>query len=215
LFFALVCAGFLHGGLLASGLIMVAGVLMLIVFRSEKISFSLLVLVSIFSSFILFFGFSFFSDVSYNLNDGLASAIEVYQVSALEIDARTVYKTGVDISGLDGFLLFIPLSIIQYFFEPFPWHVSAVSDFILLLENILRGWLILRVLWSFRVASKIQHRLLLLIFISYLVMETIWSIGTINWGTAVRHHLPSWGLLLLAAFAVYDVKKPVEQCTQS
>jgi len=40
-----------------------------------------------------------------------------------------------------------------------------------------------------------------LVFLSYLLLETTMSSGTINWGTASRHHIPSIGLLLAAAFA--------------
>jgi hypothetical protein len=50
----------------------------------------------------------------------------------------------------------------------------------------------------------------LFVFLSYLVIETIWSLGTVNWGTAIRHHLPSIGLLVVVAFA-YSANKAVSQ----
>lgn len=46
-------------------------------------------------------------------------------------------------------------------------------------------------------------------------LEMIWSIGTINWGTAIRHHLPVWGLLLLAAYAASDIKMRMKTTTQN
>ena len=36
--------------------------------------------------------------------------------------------------------------------------------------------------------------------ISYLALESIWSLGTINWGSSIRHHLPSYGILLIMSF---------------
>lgn len=33
----------------------------------------------------------------------------------------------------------------------------------------------------------------------YLFLELIWSFGTVNWGTALRHHIPSIGLLIVCA----------------
>jgi hypothetical protein len=39
------------------------------------------------------------------------------------------------------------------------------------------------------------------VFINYFILELIWSMGTVNWGTALRHHIPSFGLLVIAAFA--------------
>jgi len=32
-------------------------------------------------------------------------------------------------------------------------------------------------------------------------MEGIWSLGTVNWGTSIRHHLPALGLLLVVGFS--------------
>jgi hypothetical protein len=45
---------------------------------------------------------------------------------------------------------------------------------------------------------------------SYFAQELIWSIGTVNWGTSVRHHMPSFGLLLFAAYALSNKRL----CTQ-
>jgi hypothetical protein len=87
-----------------------------------------------------------------------------------------------------------------------------------LLENMLRFWLIWNAL-KYLVGSYLNkpmfvarndffERFIFFIFLSYLVMETIWSLGTSNWGTASRHHLPSLGLLLVASFAYRNVISP-------
>jgi hypothetical protein len=97
-----------------------------------------------------------------------------------------------------------------------PWKISSIVDVVALLENILRFWLIWNALkylvGSYRnkpmfVAHNYfgHERYILLIFLSYLIMETIWSLGTSNWGTASRHHLPSLGLLLVMGFAYRNV----------
>jgi hypothetical protein len=204
---ALAAAGSLHGGLLAFGIILFSGTLLLISMRGKtRISWLKLVLMGAVGLIVLWYGFSTFGDVSYNLNDGLDGSIQKYQQGLLSVDARTHYKTDAKISGLGGLLFFVPLGLFQYLFEPFPWHVSAASDIIALFENFLRGWLILKAWKELKVASTKRRRILLFIFSSYLVMEIIWSIGTINWGTSIRHHLPAWGLLLLAAYASLDEK---------
>ena len=94
-------------------------------------------------------------------------------------------------------------------FEPLPWHISAASDVFVLFENILRGWLIWKAWRALRDACLPHRSVLMFIMFAYLIMETIWSIGTINWGTAARHHLTAIGLLLLAAFSASDVKRHV------
>lgn len=215
LIIAIIGAGSLHGGLLAFGILLFAGTLLLVSMRGKKgISWTKLGLVGAVAAVVLWYGFSLFGNISYNLDEGLGSTIEMYQQGLLSVDARTHYKSDVQISGLGGLLIFMPVALFQYLFEPFPWHVSAASDVVLVLENILRGWLIWKAWKALRVAPAPQRRTLLFIIIPYLAMETIWSIGTINWGTSVRHHLPAWGLLLLAAYAASDRKVRVKKITQ-
>jgi hypothetical protein len=216
LIFAIAGAGSLHGGLLAFGILFFAGTLLLVSMRGKKgLSWDKFGLMGAVAVVVLWYGFSSFGDISYNLDDGLASAIEVFQQGALAIDARTNYKSEVAISGLGDLLLFSPLSLFQYLFEPFPWHISTASDVVAALENILRGWLILKAWKALRIAPVPQRRILLFISFSYLAMETIWSLGTINWGSAVRHHIPALGLLLLAAYAASDGKVRAKKITQN
>jgi len=134
----------------------------------------------------------------------------------MALEQRASYSTDIEINGLGGLILSLPSFLFQYLFEPMPWRISSIVDIVALLENMLRFWLI----WN---ASKylvgsylnkpmfVAHnyfgyaRCILLISLSYLVMETLWSLGTSNWGTASRHHVPSLGLLLVMGFAYRNV----------
>ena len=82
-----------------------------------------------------------------------------------------------------------------------PWRISTVPDVEAMLENILRFWLICQAVIALRRIPKSERRPMIFVFVSYIVIESIWSLGTVNWGTAVRHHIPGMGLLLAAAFA--------------
>ena len=204
---AIIFASSLHGALLAFGVILFLGVLLLTSMHGKvKISWLKIGLMGFVGLIILWYGFSSFSNVAYNLDDGLDNSIQNYQQSLLSVDARTHYKEDTKISGLSGLLFFIPLGFFQYLFEPFPWHVSAASDVIVLFENILRGYLIFKAWKVLKIAIDMRQKILILILFSYLILELIWSIGTINWGTSIRHHLPAWGLLLLAAYASLNQK---------
>lgn len=207
LILAIAGAGSLHGGLLAFGTILFAGTLLLVSMREQKaIKLGRAGWVGLVATCVVWYVFSAFGNISYNLDEGLGSAIEVYQQGALLTDGRTNYRLDAAISGLGDLLLFIPVAIFQYLFEPFPWNVSAASDVVVVLENILRGWLIWNAWKALRVAPPQQRRVFVFLFISYLAMETVWSVGTVNWGTAVRHHLPALGILLLVAYAASDRK---------
>ncbi|MSP52952.1 MAG: hypothetical protein EXR81_01705 [Gammaproteobacteria bacterium] len=201
LLFAVAGAGSLHGALMSCGIFLLAGTLLLTSLRGKRVSWLKIIPLGVVAACVLGYGFIIFGENAYDLEGGIVTSIDTYQQGLLSIDARTHYKSESQGAGLGSLLLFMQVSFVQYLFEPFPWHISAASDVVVLLENVLRGWLIWRAWKTIRIASAPQRNALFLIFVAYLVMETIWSIGTINWGTSTRHHLPAWGLLLLAAYA--------------
>lgn len=205
LWFAVVGAGILHGALLAWGILFIAATLLMCSAPRRKnfslIKFGMAVFVAV---AVLTYGFSFFSNLSYSLEDGLENVVRAYQQNLINVEARANYRSDIAVSGVGDLFIFIPVALIQYLFEPFPWHVSAFSDVVMTFENLLRGLLIFWLLNAMRIVPSQQRRVLVFVFFAYLVMETIWSIGTANWGTAIRHHIPAMGLLLLASFASRD-----------
>jgi len=193
--------GVLHGALLASGVIMTIGIALLLMFRTKKrIPFIRICLfIPVIAAF-SYIGFSLFLNISYDLKDGLDVAVATYQQGTIDGGGRARYRSELKIDGLLDLLFSAPVFLFQYLFEPLPWRVSALEDIVHLLENCLRAWLIVLVFFSFKNSLGQERRLLLFIFASYLLMEAIWSLGTSNWGTAIRHHIPGMGLLVLSAF---------------
>jgi hypothetical protein len=214
--------GILHGALLVCAIFIIVGTLFLLTTRNRKgISFTKVVLISPIVILCLFYGFSLFETFSYGdrLEDGLSLAIQTYQEGTMEAEQRAGYRTDVEINGLGGLILSIPYFLFQYLFEPMPWKISSIVDVVVLLENLLRFWLIWNVL-KYLVGSYLKkprfvarnyfvnERFIFFTFLSYLLMETLWSLGTSNWGTASRHHVPSLGLLLVASFAYRNAIPP-------
>lgn len=208
LFLAVICAGSLHATLLASGIFLVSvPILFSIFYRRKKISTITMPFLLLMFFIVIFCGYSSLSSLTkYGLDEGLIVAIESYQKGGLGYldEARAFYKTNVEIDGVMDLLRFIPTSLLQYLFEPMPWRISALVDIELLLENILRAWLIWSAWVGLRSVHAYQRGAIPLLFISYLVIENIWALGTINWGTAVRHHIPSMGILVVTAFALSE-----------
>ena len=222
LFLAAVGMGILHGVLLASAIFIIVGTLFLLTTRNRKgMSFTKVVLVSPIVILCLFYGFSLFTTFSYGdrLEDGLSLAVQTYQEGTIRAVQRASYRTDIEINGLGELILSLPSFLFQYLFEPMPWKISSIVDVVVLLENMLRFWLIWNAL-KYLVGSYLNkpmfvarndfgnERFIFFIFLTYLVMETIWSLGTNNWGTASRHHLPSLGLLLVVGFAYRNVISP-------
>ena len=225
LFLAVVGMGALHGALFVSGIFMIIGTLFLLTARSRKgVSFGKVVLVSPIVILGLFYGFLLFANIfTYGeriILEGLSVATQSYQEGTMSTVQRANYRTDiVEISGLGGLILSIPSFLFQYLFEPMPWKISSVVDVVVLLENMLRFWLIWNALkylvGTYRnkpmfVARNVfgNGKFIFFMFLTYLTVETIWSLGTTNWGTSTRHHIPSLGLLLVAGFAYRNVTSP-------
>jgi hypothetical protein len=197
----------LHGALLAFGIfIFGAAIFMLIVGARKTFSLAKIVIAGSLLMMIFLFGFTLFTSISYKLDDGLGASVELYQQNLLNTDARTTYREHVEINDLVGLLLFIPGAIFQYFFEPLPWRISSLLDAELFFENAVRGFLIWKACLNINKLDNQKRVPIIFVFACYLIVEIIWSLGTANWGTAVRHHLPGMGILLLSAFA-YSVRK--------
>ncbi len=213
LFCAVIGMGVLHVSLIAFGFFIVIATLILLAFRGRKgVSLVKLAFVAPLITLVVIYGASLLISSKYNFDNGLDAVVIKQQQGSLDTDAdaRANYKDSVEISGGAGLLYFMPVAIFQYLFEPMPWRISALMDIGLMFENILRAWLIWKALVGLRNMPVQGRRPVLFVFLSYIVTEAIWSLGTINWGTAVRHHLPSMGLLLVAAFA-YSANKAVSQ----
>jgi hypothetical protein len=105
-----------------------------------------------------------------------------------------------------SFLGFVFTAYIKYNFMPFIFYVENFADAVLLFENFLRFILFLIMLKKiFKYSKHKVYSNYLFIFLLYFIIELIWALGTQNWGTASRHHIPTFGLLLVASF--FDFQK--------
>ena len=85
----------------------------------------------------------------------------------------------------------------NYMFAPFPWQIGSINDVYALLESMLRCVLLFFAVSSWRRSSGELRSCYGFLLIVVLCMEFYWALGTINWGTAIRHHLPSYSILVL------------------
>ncbi len=212
----LLCAvtgmGMLHGSLFVFATFLLLATLVLLALRGKaEISLVKLVIAVPLVIFLFSFSLSLFIKHSYVQLEtvSLSDTIESFQYGLSNTEARANYKSASEIKGINGLLISIPASFFQYLFEPMPWHMSSKIDLVSLFENTLRAWLIWKACVGLRKIPSQPRRLVMFAFISYLVAEIVWSFGVINWGTALRHHIPTLGLLLVSAYAFYD--KPGKQ----
>ena len=147
---------------------------------------------------------------SYDISEGIFIAVEAYQNILIQEDARSNYISEYEFSSFADFLTFMPFNFFQYFMEPFPWKIQNLFDLVVFSENFLR-LIILYIIISFITNVNPNFKPLLYAFLgSYLFLELVWSIGTVNWGTAIRHHVPSLGILL-TLFSIILAEKSVKK----
>jgi hypothetical protein len=198
---SLILMGGMHGALFVAGVFIIATVFSIYLLSNKKIHLGRFLLYFILIGMLVFLGYPYFLNAVFNTNDvGLFAALQARQDSWQQ-SARASYNIGIKIESLLDLIIFIPSALLNYLFQPMPWRISTFPDVALFLENLLRGWLIYKALSCLFSSSHEKKKMIGLIFISYLLIEVVWAVGTINWGTAVRHHVPAFGILLLAAYS--------------
>ncbi len=123
--------------------------------------------------------------------------ITTFRQHAATIQGRTTYGIVLDASSVLGLVKTIPIVFVYYMFAPFLWQVENVLDVCASLESRLRFVLLFFAVSSWRRSSGEVRSYYGFLLIIVLGMELMWALGTINWGTAVRHHVPGYSVLVL------------------
>ncbi len=112
---------------------------------------------------------------------------------------RAGYEVLLDTSSWGRLIQTGSLVYLQYLFSPLPWQVENLADAYAFFEAVMRALLLMLSTYvSLRALRERRYDALLLLCL-YLSMTALWSIGTANYGQAMRHHLlTNWILLVLA-----------------
>jgi hypothetical protein len=95
-------------------------------------------------------------------------------------------------------IIFSFLKMISYYlFAPFPWMVRNSMDIGGLLESMLRMTLIYFSVKDWCKACGEKRRLLGLMLILYFSISFLWAVGTTNYGTAMRHNMMAWWIIVI------------------
>lgn len=117
---------------------------------------------------------------------------------------RTTYDYGKDFSSLGGVLLTVIQANIYYYLAPFPSKVTAVVDIFAVVENWLRIFVITYLAWRLKVQP---NRAAMFVLVCYFLFNSIWAVGTSNYGTATRHHITTAPLLLYGFILVSGTRR--------
>ena len=115
--------------------------------------------------------------------------------------ARATYSVGIDFSSIGAIARSYPLVFVYYVFSPFPWMVTSAYDAYAALEGAFRLFGFGCFVAAYRKAP-IDRRSLRLVLFVLLAILGVWAAGTVNYGTASRHHTTTiWIFLLFVALA--------------
>jgi hypothetical protein len=120
-----------------------------------------------------------------------------YREGGLTIDARTTYQVRLNTSSLPALVASLGPVFVYYMFTPFPWQIRSLQDVYGAAEALLRFLLLIYAVQEWRRSAGERRRLIGLLLVAYFSLAFLWSLGTVNYGTASRHHLTTTWILLV------------------
>jgi hypothetical protein len=123
--------------------------------------------------------------------------ISEYRAGGLTRFARANYGIPLDLSSSMMTIYTGTKLYIYYLFAPFPWQVKNFMDVYAGMESIFRLILICFSVKHWLNAKGSQRRLLGLMLILYFSSTFLFAAGTINFGTAIRHNMVSWWIIVI------------------
>lgn len=142
-------------------------------------------------------GNSSFSQAGTALTSGnTLDYIEKYRSNS-ELDSGASYVSSITFSGPIGTLINTPIMFIGYMFTPYPWQIRGVLDIYAFSESVFRFILLICSFSVWKKSEGEEKSIYGFLLIMFILIELVWSLGTSNWGTAMRHHLVAYGILLI------------------
>lgn len=123
------------------------------------------------------------------LNNKMKTLDQVVQSASSVSDSRAAYLHGMSPDSILEIIIYTPIRIAYFLFTPFPWQISSVVDLLGLVDVGLYWMLIffgIKGLKEIKKNNKLAFYSVILILVAELF---VFSWGTSNYGTAIRHRL--------------------------
>ena len=91
--------------------------------------------------------------------------------------------------------------VFYYFLYPFPWEVENGKDIYAVMEIAWRLVLIISASVLVCRSKGNYRRIYAMLLILYFINSVMWALGTKNYGTAIRHHLVPYWIIVLLGYA--------------
>lgn len=147
--------------------------------------------------FFLLFALMLFANLNLiNINEN----INLIEASSAYRQNTTIGDTSYNINISDNSIINSLYVFFQFMVQPLFNNNLGFLNIIVIVENLLRIFAFSFLIFKINLRHQKFHSFLINIFFSALFIYFIWSQGTTNWGTAIRHSFPELGMLLIVLF---------------
>lgn len=201
--FFIFLASLFHGGMLMAIPALFVGYIM---FSNQSVSKRNFYLIRIAGIFVLLFSFSlsyiFMRDM-YIPKIGVIENIDAEQIARIvesRADGGAAYLSGMTVSGFFDILWQAPIRMFYFLFSPMPWQIRSIGHAFGMIDSMFYFFMAF-LLFKHRdeILRRPEAKALVLIFFVLLV---VFSFGTSNFGTAMRHRA-KFGFILLIMTAPF------------
>ena len=145
--------------------------------------------------FFIFLFFIFFEiDITKYLVTNLIDKSAIYRLNTTH--GLTSYNYVISENNLINTLF----AFVQFLVQPSFFTLSSYAAYLIFLENIIKIFMIVTFPIILIQKNTKYNFLFIITFLLYLMITFIWSLGTTNWGTSIRHSYPQLGILMFFYF---------------
>ena len=97
----------------------------------------------------------------------------------------TIFPASIYPSTINELFILFPIKILHFLFGPFIWEINTIGKYVILIDSLL--YLALFLILAFNFNKIYQDVSLFYIFIFIILIVCVYTLGTGNYGTAIRH----------------------------
>lgn len=118
---------------------------------------------------------------------------------------RAVYLADVVPQTISEVIAFSWIGAAYFLYAPFPWMISTVPDLIISIEGIITIIFTITAVWGLRSFSQKNPPVAIGLIIGFSVAIVLYGIGTVNYGTGMRHRqMFLWIVFLFGGIGLSD-----------
>lgn len=136
-------------------------------------------------------------------NNKFSTVSDMDDVYSATMRARggSVYLEGYTINSFGDLVLFSPLKLFYFIFSPVPWKFRNIMD----IASFMVDTLIIVVLLYKTIKMK-KDSISKLLLVTFILLASVFALGTFNSGTAIRHRF-SLSPFLLVSYSVVEARR--------